>query len=206
MVWFASSNKMTFQSQFAFNPERVIQVMIEQKKKRVIIPFRPILRWIIRLRRSPRAISGGLALGTFIAFTPTMGIQFAIVIFLATIFNLNRPAALLTIWISNAATMVPLYTFNYYVGTLFWPGPPVSEVYSAFSSIAAELLKLGFFDIKEQVATVMALSTDVFIPLIIGSVVVGIIAALLVFLLSIGLFHLLRIQRERRITRRNNKG
>lgn len=185
--------------------EKVNQVMIEQKKKKIIIPFRPVLRWIIRLRRSPRAISGGLALGTFVAFTPTIGIQFAIVIFLATIFNLNRPAALLTIWISNAATMVPLYTFNYFIGTLFWSGPPVSEVYSSFSAIAAKLLKLGFFDISEQFSTVMALSTNVIIPLIIGSCVVGIIAALVVFLLSIGLIRLLQDRRARRIAIRNNK-
>lgn len=173
-------------------------VMIEQQKKRVIIPFRPLLRWIIRLRRSPRAISGGLALGTFVAFTPTIGVQFAIVIFLATVFNLNRPAALLTIWISNAATMVPLYTFNYYIGTFFWPGPPVSEVYASFSKIAGKLLKLNAFDMMDQFETILELSNNVFIPLMIGSVIVGIFAAAIVFLVSMILIRILLARKARK--------
>ena len=71
--------------------------MVEIKKKRIVIPYRSVIKWLVRLRRSPRAIAGGFALGTFVAFTPTMGIQFVIVFFLATILNLNRPDSFVTV-------------------------------------------------------------------------------------------------------------
>ena len=54
-----------------------------------------------------------------------MGIQFVIVMFLATLLNMNRPAAFIAIWITNIATMAPIYTFNYWIGSLFWQGPSV---------------------------------------------------------------------------------
>lgn len=174
-------------------------------KKRVIIPLRPLFRWIIRLRRSPRAIAGGFALGTFVAFTPTIGIQLIIVIFLATLFDLNRPAAALAVFISNPATMVPLYTFNYYVGTLFWSGPPVREVYGKLSNIAGQLIKLESLNIIAQFETLRQLSMEVFIPLTIGSFIVGIVAAAAVFFGAIALIRYLIMRKERRLRRRFRK-
>lgn len=131
-----------------------VRVSIE-KRKRIVIPYRPVIKWIVRLRRSPRAIAGGLALGTFVAFTPTVGVQFAIAIFLATLLGMNRPASLVTIWITNPATIAPVYTFNYWVGKLIWPGPPVGEVYGSFVDLAAKLLSLDVWDFFDQFRTVI---------------------------------------------------
>ena len=61
--------------------------------------------------------------------------------FLATVLILNRPAAMLSEWITNVATMAPICTFNYWVGCLFLNGPPSSDVYQPFVSIGAELVK-----------------------------------------------------------------
>lgn len=177
---------------------------MEQKdKKRVVIPFRPVFRWLVRLRRSPKAIAGGFALGTFIAFTPTVGVQMVIVIFLATMLNCNRPAAILAIWISNPATMAPLYTFNYMVGTFFWSGPPVGEVYRSFTRIAGQLINIGSLDIMEQWRLVRQLSGEIVVPLLIGSVIVGMIAAIIVYALSLALFRWLMIKKANRMVLRN---
>ncbi len=155
-----------------------------KERKRIVIPFRPVIRWMVRLRKSPRAIAGGFSLGTFIAFTPTLGVQFAIAIFLATLLNLNRPAALVMIWITNAATAAPIYTFNYLIGKLFWAGPPVGEVYATFMELTGKLLSLDFWSIADQFAIVAGLSREVIIPLLIGSCIVGLVAALLTYGLS----------------------
>lgn len=172
-------------------------------KKRIVIPYRSAIKWLVRLRRSPRAISGGLALGTFVAFTPTIGVQFAIVIFLATIFNLNRPAALLTIWITNAATMAPIYTFNYFIGTLFWSGPPVREVYGTFQELAINLLRFEIWDMLEQFKAVLQLGREIIIPLLIGSTIVGLLAAGLTYLISHSLIRYMLARREQKRTRNN---
>ena len=63
-----------------------------------------ILRSVVRLRGSPRAIAGGLAIGVFVAFMPTRGFQMLFAAFLATLFGANRPAAVLPVWITNPAT------------------------------------------------------------------------------------------------------
>lgn len=172
--------------------------MLTVKKKRIIIPYRSFIKWLVRLRRSPRAIAGGFALGTFVAFTPTMGIQFFIVMFLATILNMNRPAAFVTIWITNIATVTPIYTFNYWVGSLFWEGPSVKEVYRTFMGLTAKLARMDLWHIMDQFRVVRSLGQEVIIPLLIGSVIVGVIAAVLVYLASFGLISYLSIRRNRK--------
>ncbi len=168
------------------------------RKRRIVIPFRAVFKWLVRLRRSPRAVAGGFALGVFVAFTPTMGFQIVVAIFLATFLNLNRPAAIIPVWITNVATMAPIYTFNYWVGSLFWSGPPVAEVYKTLASIGAQLVTLDFWEFGRQLETMLGLSSTMAIPLLIGSVIVGLISAALTYLAALGIIHLI-------LTKRRNK-
>ena len=170
----------------------------KRRRKRIVIPFRSVFKWLVRLRRSPRAIAGGFALGVFIAFTPTIGFQILLVILLTTLFNLNRPAGILSVWITNAATMAPIYTFNYWIGSFFWSGPPIAEVYETFVAITIKLLKLDIWAFKEQFDTILGLSTAIVIPLIIGSFVVGLSAALLVYLCAITLIQTVLEKRKKK--------
>lgn len=172
--------------------------MNKKQKKRIVIPLRPVFKWLVRLRRSPRAIAGGFALGTFIAFTPTIGVQFFLVIFLATLLNLNRPAAFVTIWITNIATVAPIYTFNYWVGSLFFSGPSVAEVYRIFLDIASTFMKMEVWAMLDQFRVIMGLGKDIIIPLVIGSVLVGSVAAGILYLLAITLLHWLINRRARK--------
>src|SRR5690606_13301588 len=54
------------------------------------------------------------------------GIQMALVLITAGLtcwlFRFNRVAAIITVYLSNPLTMLPLYWFNYKVGTLFVAG------------------------------------------------------------------------------------
>lgn len=168
------------------------------KPNRIVIPYRSLFKWMVLLRRSPRAISGGFALGTFIAFTPTIGLQIGIAIFLATLLNLNRPAAILMVWITNAATMAPIYAFNYLIGTFFWSGPPVAEVYATFQQLALTLLKLEMWDMLDQFKAVMTLGQEIIVPLVIGSTVVGIICAAIVYGISQSLLKYMLLRRQRK--------
>ena len=125
-----------------------------------------------------------------------MGIQFFIVLFLATLLNLNRPASFVAIWISNIATVVPIYTFNYWVGSLFWSGPSVKEVYTILLELTATLWKLDVWDMFEQFEVVMGLGADIIIPLCIGSVIVGGIAGVLAYIMSLAALRYLVIKRS----------
>ncbi len=166
-----------------------------KKRRNRLIRLRPILRWVIKLRSSPRAIAGGLGLGTFIAFTPTMGVQLILAVIAATFFNLNRPASIIPIWITNPITVAPIYTFNYWLGCKFWDGPPLAEVSDLFLDIGHTMSHLEFWDIKEQFLAVLKMGQDVLIPLLLGSFIIGAVSGGVVFFFSRNLLSIFLIRR-----------
>ncbi|MEQ9069058.1 MAG: DUF2062 domain-containing protein, partial [Gimesia chilikensis] len=85
-----------------------------------------LLRSILMLDDSAHSIALGTAIGMFIALTPTVGIQMLLVVCVAfltrPLFRFNQVASLITVYISNPLTIVPIYWFDYKVGTLFVGG------------------------------------------------------------------------------------
>lgn len=183
-------------SRFPVNERR--HILVRRKGGRVVIPYRPVLKWIVRLRRSPRAIAGGFALGTFVAFTPTFGVQFGIALLLATFLNVNRPAAFVTVWITNVVTLAPIYTFNYWVGSLFFSGPSVAEVYKVFLALTAKLVKIEIWEMLDQFRVLMGLGREIIIPLILGSCIVGSVVAVIVYMFSMLVIRYILVVRARK--------
>jgi uncharacterized protein (DUF2062 family) len=165
-------------------------------RRNLLFKLRPVFRWILKFRGSTRSVAGGLGLGTFIAFTPAMGLHVVMALCLATLFNLNRPAAVVPVWITNPVTMAPIYTFNYWVGCFFMDGPPVKVVSKEMLAITAQIAKMDFFSLKEQIITFYHLGQDIIFPLVIGSLVVGIISGGIVYVISLN--SLAFLQRKRR--------
>lgn len=170
----------------------------KKNKRNFLIRMRPVLRWVIKLRSSPRAIAGGLGLGTFIAFTPTVGVQLILALVIATFFNMNRPAAMIPVWITNPVTVAPIYTFNYWLGTKIWDGPPLSEVSGLFIGIGRTMAHLEFWDIKEQFLAILQMGRDVLIPLLFGSVAIGLVAGFLAYSFSLRLLSVFLTRRAKK--------
>ena len=169
-----------------------------KRNRNLLIRMRPVLRWVIRLRSSPRAIAGGLAIGTFIAFTPTVGVQIILAVIVATTFGMNRPAAMIPVWITNPITVAPIYSINYWLGLKVWDGPPLSEVSGLFIDIGKTMAKLEFWNIKDQFLAILHMGKDILIPLLIGSIAIGLVSGVLVFVLTLKLLSIF-------LTRRSNK-
>ncbi len=165
------------------------------KRRNKLIKLRPLLRWIIRLRSTPEALAGGFALGVFITFTPTVGLQFIAVLILATLLKMNRAASAAPIWISNPLTVAPIYSFNYWIGLQFCEGPPLKQVSGLFADIGKSMAKMEVWQIKEQFAMMLHIGKDVIWPLCIGSVLVGLVCGVISYFFSL---HLLRILFNRR--------
>jgi hypothetical protein len=164
----------------------------------LLFRMRPVFRWFIRLRSSPAAIAGGFALGVFIAFTPTIGLQVILAIILATMANVNRPAAVMSVWLTNPVTIPVVFTFNYWVGSLILPGPSVSTVSHHLLDLATTISHLDVWEIKHQLGAVSRLGMDIICPLVLGSVIVGAICALLTYFLVHGLLEFFLSRRKRR--------
>lgn len=138
---------------------------------------RALLRAILMLDDTPHSIALGAAIGMFIGLTPTVGIQMLLVMLVAfltaRLFYFNRVAALLTVYISNPLTMVPLYWFNYKLGLLLVLSDEVSR--DAFGGM------LKYEGAREWWDTVLALVLDIGWPLLVGSAIVATIGGLLTY-------------------------
>lgn len=129
---------------------------------------RDILRQVLRLDDTPHRIALGAAIGMFVGWTPTVGIQMIIVLVIAVLtrpfFRFNQFAGLVGVYVSNPITMLPMYWLMYWVGTFFVPGNATYEEFAAIADCAS---------MSELWNTLKALFVDVGFPLIVGSFVLA---------------------------------
>tara|TARA_B100000085_G_C18257095_1_gene396485 strand:- start:172 stop:615 length:444 start_codon:yes stop_codon:yes gene_type:complete len=83
------------------------------------INFKKILSLFLQQDGSPLFNAKGLAIGVFSGCFPFFGFQTLLGVFLAKIVRGNVFLAAVGTWISNPLTYIPLYYFNYKVGSVF---------------------------------------------------------------------------------------
>ena len=64
----------------------------------------------------PHQLALGAAIGVFVAVTPTVGLQMGLVLLLAWLLGANKVVGLPIVWVTNPATIVPIYYSCYFVG------------------------------------------------------------------------------------------
>lgn len=95
-----------------------------------------------------RSISGGLALGLFIAFTPTIPFQMLLAVCGGLYFRVNLPIALAACWVTNPLTALPIYTAAWRLGKYIMENViPVKEALEAYQmkGKTAMVLRQGFY-------------------------------------------------------------
>ncbi|MBI1310253.1 DUF2062 domain-containing protein [bacterium] len=134
---------------------------------------RSLLRTILTLDDTPHHVALGTAIGMFVGLTPTVGVQMLVVITLAfltrRLFAFNRLAALLTVYVTNPVTTLPIYWFNYEVGTLFVDG---QMSYDAFSAV------FEYHNLATWWDAVCGLFVKIGSPLIVGSLIVATVVSI----------------------------
>ena len=129
---------------------------------------RSLLRQILALDDTDHSKALGVAIGMFIGMTPTVGIQMVMVMIVAVLtsrlFYFNRVAAILTVYISNPFTMLPLYWMNYKIGTWFVEGNVTRKEF-------AKALEYNGF--AEWWECILRLFVTIGTPLIVGSMIVA---------------------------------
>jgi len=93
----------------------------------------------------------------------------------------------------------PIFTFNYWVGSLFFDGPSVREVYGYFIRITGQMARLDFWEVGAQLKVFVQASREMLLPLIFGSLVVASISALLSYILLVRFLWFLKLRKERKI-------
>ena len=126
------------------------------------INFKKILSLLRYQNGSPFFNAKGLAIGVFSGCFPFFGFQTLIGIFFAKLAKGNIVLAAIGTWISNPFTYIPLYYFNYKVGSIFLNNFSNNSIERSF--VIDELWKQGrIFSLK----------------LLLGSSCVGLLLALI---------------------------
>jgi uncharacterized protein len=136
---------------------------------------------IVTMRGTPEEIARGFALGVFIGMTPTLGFQTAIAAFIATLLKQNIIATALSVWITNAFTFIPIYTFNYSVGRFLLNRTTTPLITSTTFTSMKSLFNMGW---------------GFFYTLWFGSIAVGIISSFATYYISVPLIRKWQIKKE----------
>ena len=149
---------------------------------------RIIVNKVLHADDPPHRLALGVAIGVFVTFTPTIGFQMAIVLFLAWLLGANKAVGLPVVWLSNPATLVPIFWPCYHLGRWLLHTPSISSAW--WSSITHP--PAGW---AERVAFYWTRITEVFWPLWVGGIVVGLLAA---YVSYYAVFYILCTYRMRR--------
>jgi len=123
---------------------------------------------VLHLGDSPQRTAMAFAVGVFIAFSPTYGLHTLTVLFCAWAFRLNFVALFLAAFINNPWTFLPIVGASMWVGLLLIPQgqPPVID-WNHFTILM----------LWEQLRPFV-------VPFVLGSTLLGFIAAILTFPLA----------------------
>jgi uncharacterized protein (DUF2062 family) len=148
--------------------------------------YRKFIVRLLELDDTPREIAWGIAIGVFIAMTPTVGIQMITIALLCTLFNGNRLAGVAMAWISNPLTVVPIYWLNYVIGSIILRAPMISkaEIASLVDVKSTSIFGM-FFEFLGNLGTMTAKAAG---PMFLGGVIVGIICAIPAYYITLPLF------------------
>lgn len=126
------------------------------------------VREVLHFDDEPRKIAGGLALGTFISFSPYYGLHTLMALAAAFVFRLNVAATLVGSWLVIPPAIPLVMAFSLQVG---WAlvGRPV-RVHPMVKGVSATALWAR-------------LSRHLW-PLVVGTTVVGMVAALVAYLVA----------------------
>ncbi|SEA15760.1 hypothetical protein SAMN05660420_01416 [Desulfuromusa kysingii] len=141
---------------------------------------------LARLRSEPDAIARGMALGLFIGFTPTFGVQIFLAILFAFLLRQNKIAAFIGVWITNPFTAPIIYGLEYEIGRMLLGMPP-----------------LGMNHFAGELSWSMGMSVGT--PLLLGSLVLGVPVAIIGYSVTVRLIPSLRLWKIPRWPRRRNK-
>lgn len=135
------------------------------------------LVWLMMLDDTPHSIAMGVAVGLLIGLTPTVGAQMLLVLVVSLVIRCNRPVGCAMVWLTNPLTMVPIYFFNYMIGTWVLRIKPVNIDVFGRKVLAAFHHVYWHERLIAMVRAMGRLALEVAGPLWLGSVMVGLAAA-----------------------------
>ncbi|RME04263.1 MAG: DUF2062 domain-containing protein [Planctomycetota bacterium] len=156
--------------------------------------LRKYVRFILQLEDTPESIARGVAIGMFVAMTPTVGLQMLIVVFISFFIQLNRLAGIVMVYISNPFTLVPIYWLDYLTGAYLFGYELVS--WKEFQSIFQLEETVFYRQFWEFLGNCLSLGAEVLAPMFLGGIFWGAVLGLPLYPLT--LYAVRRYQRQKK--------
>lgn len=137
--------------------------------------MREWIRKLLQVRDTPEAQARGLAIGFFFGVCFIWGLQMGLAVLVSHFLRGNKVLAAAMTAISNPLTSLPLYSFCYVVGHFMMGG---SDILPDFSQI-------------QSLEGILTLGPRFFLTMLAGSILVGLVGAVIVYFSSQRLLQLL---------------
>lgn len=153
-------------------PHRFVWNSIKWGVKTGIGRFNRFLMYrVFSLKDTPHRIALGVAIGMFIAWTPTIPFQMILTVALSALFRANKFVGLPFVWVTNPVTLIPIYGPNYVIGCWILGGDYTWGRFMHAMSKSMDF-SMGFFELTK---TWWEATLSIFAPLWIGSILMGLI-------------------------------
>ncbi len=157
-----------------------------------------IVHNILHIDDTPHRLALGVAIGFFVSWTPTIGLQSILVVMFAVLLRANKIVGLPFVWISNPFTFLAIYWPNYLIG-------------NAIMAICLHRPRMNYQDFKELTLTVVNSTKELFysgkisnftdivsecmafiVDLWVGSIIIGLVLGIVTYFLSYRLIYFYR--------------
>lgn len=147
-----------------------------------------IIHHVLHADDPPHRLALGIAIGVFVAFTPTVGVQMVLSVFLAWLLKANKAVGPPIVWITNPATMIPIYYSCYVVGRFLLQIEPVRARWWRELARPPE----GWW---EGVVFYWQRFTHIAVPLWVGCLLIGAILGYISYRVSLSVITAYRLRR-----------
>ena len=147
------------------------------------------LRWLAGFRRavlgrrkSPEALARSAAVGLLVAFTPTVGVQIPIVLFIWAMLRrswpFSAPAAIAWTFVSNVFTVPPIYYVFLVTGRLMLGHPPGESSFARFVARLEHTGAAGGGWLQQLASGALGVIDEFGLPMLVGSLPWALLAAM----------------------------
>lgn len=130
--------------------------------------LRDRVKAILTIKERPHIVAMSFAVGVFIGMSPLIGIHTILALLFAWLFRLNKLVAITGVYITNPWSIIPIYTFCTWVGTLLL-------------GMDRLIPRIDWNHIT--VGKLTNTLSELLLPFIVGTVVVGTVGAVLSYII-----------------------
>lgn len=149
---------------------------------------------VFSLDDTPHRIALGAAVGIFVAWTPTLGIQMFLTVALAWLLRANKFVGLPFCWVTNVLTIIPIYGPSLLLGRWLL-GKDIGD----FSALYKAMRVSG--GLVERMQSWFKAINPIFLELWIGSIILGLAMSISTYFIILNMTIAYRRRRERKRTR-----